>query len=79
MSGPRFQFIPGIAHNGESFPVVQRPVASLAALGDKRDPDATLTSQSSHSAHEFVACHAEEYRTYMTDEQEKSVIHFRLG
>jgi hypothetical protein len=69
MEGPRFQFIPGIADNRESFPIVQRPMASLAALGDKCDSDAALTSKPSHSANEFVACHREEYRTYMTGYQ----------
>jgi hypothetical protein len=77
MEGSRFQFIPGIADNGEPFPIVQRPVASLAALRDKCDSDAALTSKPSHSAHEFVACHGEEYRTYMTDYQAECCSHFR--
>jgi hypothetical protein len=77
MEGPCFQFIPEIAYNREPFSVVQGPVASFATLGDKFDPDASLTSKSSESSNEFVASHGKKYRTYMTEDQAEYVALFR--
>ena len=72
------QLVFWIPHNGMPFAEVQCPMTSLAALRDKLDLDTALTSKFSDSTHEFIACHKEQYRTYMTDKQEKCMFNIRL-